>query len=169
MNVVVVAKITKCVGVKGCVKVQPVTHSPKRLAQLHDVLVGETEESALPYIVEDVEFRTNAVLVKFVNVDDRTAAESMINGFVFIPEDKLVPPEKGSYFVHDIVGCEVWSTDRQFLGTVEDVYKYPAQDVWAVRNKSKLHMIPAVKEFIRHVDLEHRKILVQVIEGLIEE
>ena len=108
-------------------------------------------------------------MVKLDGVNDRTAAEKIIGQYVFVDEQSLKRPEKGTYFVDDVIECEVWSTEGRLIGKVEEVYKMAGHDMWAVRNGEKLHMIPAAKEFVKNVDIKNRKILVQLIEGLIEE
>ena len=169
LNLFAVAKIIGCFGLKGYVKVQPDTHSLERLSQLKAIFLGVTDESPRPGVVEDVIVREPAVLMKLSGVDTKSAAETLVGNYIFIDEDELQLPKQGSYFTHDIIGCEMWSTDGRLLGIIEDVYKSWAQDLWAVRIGNKLQMIPAVKEFIRQVDIRHRKVVIQIIEGLIEE
>ena len=48
------------------------------------------------------------------------------------------------------------------LGTVDDVERYPAQDVLVVGDIR----IPAVKNFVLAVDLEARTIIVRLIPGM---
>lgn len=93
----------------------------------------------------------------------------MVGQFLFVEEADLARPVGRSYFIHDIVGCEVWSTAGQLIGTVADVYKMSAQDLWVVRQDEKEYLIPAVKEFVDHVDLKNRKIVINVIDGLLEQ
>ena len=169
MSLLVAGKITGCFGLKGYLKIQPASGEPERMASLREVLVGASDQAATPLIVEDVIIRQNAVLVKFSGVDDRTAAEKLRSCLLFVEESKAQAPPDGSFFVHDIVGCEVRDTDGAFIGTVEDVRKYPAQDLWSVRTDKGTFLVPAVKEFVRTVDLRKRIIVVQMLEGLSEE
>jgi 16S rRNA processing protein RimM len=162
----VVGKIGGCFGLKGYVKFYPSSGEPERTASLRDVFIGASEQAALPFVVEDVIVRPNAVVVKFAGIDDRTAAEKFTNRLLFVEEAKAKAPPKGSFFIHDIVGCEIWDTDGRLVGTVEEIMKYPAQDLWSVRTETGSFLLPAVKEFVRKVDLKNRKITVQMIEGL---
>ena len=166
---VATAKITRCVGLKGFVRILPLTSPLERLTLLRDVLVGKSVETIRPFTVETVEIRPNGVVMKLATIDDRNAAETLLNEFVFVEDDSAVRPRKGSYFVHEILGCDVWTTEGRRLGILEDIFASPAHDLWAVRNGDNVHLIPAVTEFIRKVDLPHRKIVVRLIEGLVME
>jgi 16S rRNA processing protein RimM len=165
----VAGKIGGCFGLKGYVKLYPSSGEPERMASLSDVFIGASDDAALPYVVEDVIVRPNGVVAKFAGVDDRTAAEKFTNCLLYVEEAKAKKPPKGAFFAHDIVGCEIWDTDGRLVGAVEDILKFPAQDLWSVRTATGTFLLPAVKEFVRKVDLKNRKIVVQMIEGLAQE
>lgn len=169
MKLFVVGKITGCFGLKGYLKIQPATHSLERMKSLKAVLIGTTEQTARPLVVEDVIVRINAVLVKFEEVDSKTAAEQYRNCYLYVKEENVKKPPKGTYFIHEVIGCEVWDTDGNFVGRIEDVMKLPAQDVWSVRTKKSVFMVPAVKEFVQNIDLKNKKVVIRMMEGLAEE
>ncbi|MBI1806888.1 MAG: 16S rRNA processing protein RimM [Ignavibacteria bacterium] len=169
VNLYAVGKIVGCFGIEGFLKVQPQTHSRERLQALRHVFLGMTADAAVRCDVEEVRVQRRNVLMKLVGIDDRTSAGKIVGHHLFVDQSEISRPAEGSYFIDDIMECEVWSTEGQLIGNVEDVLKMPGQDVWAVRNGAKLHLIPAVKEFVKEVDTKNRRILVQLIEGLIEE
>ncbi len=166
MTLFVAGKIGGCFGLKGYVKFYPASGDLARTETLRDVFIGASEQAALPYVVEDVIVRPSSVVMKFSGIDDRTAVEKLRNNLLFVEEAKAKAPPKGSFFIHDIVGCEIWDTDGRLVGTVEEILKFPAQDIWSVRTSMGAFLLPAVKEFVRKVDLKNRKITVQMIEGL---
>ena len=145
------------------------THSTPRLNKLRNIFIGISENTAVPAVVEEIVFNRNPALVKLQDVNDRTSAEKITGKFLFVDEQDVALPPKGSYFIHEIIGYEVWSETDEYIGILADVYKLPAQDVWVVEKDGKQFMIPAVKDFIKVVDAEKHKIIIMVIEGLIEE
>ena len=78
-------------------------------------------------------------------------------------------PKNGKHFVHDIIGLKAVSQTGEELGVVADVLELPAQDVWVVKNADREVLIPAVPPFIERVDLAEKKVVINVIEGLLEE
>ena len=162
-----IGKITSCFGIKGYVKVYPYTTSAARFRKLSSVTLGASAEGAVLLAVEDVKIGGRQILMKFAGIDDRTAAEKIVGEFLFVKESERPRPAKGSYYLDEIVGCEVWTEEGGRIGIVEDVSKNQAQDVWTVRDGKKEYSIPAVKEFIRSVDVRRKKITVRLIEGLL--
>jgi 16S rRNA processing protein RimM len=164
---VAVARITGCFGLRGHFKVRLMTRSADRLAGLKEVSLGSSPAENAPYRLEEVKVQGKNVLVKLEGVNDRSAAEPLVGSYLFIGEEGIAEPRQGSYYVHDIIGCKVFATDGTTVGDVADVYKLPAQDVWVVRRGDSLEMIPAVGEFIKEVDIEHRRIVIRLMEGLL--
>jgi 16S rRNA processing protein RimM len=164
-----IGKLTGCFGVKGYLKLQVLTHSPERLRKLKKVFLGLTTEHLLELTVEDVLFHQRSTVLKFQGIDDRTAAERYIGHYLFVAEANVVKPPKGSFFVHDLIGCRVLSEDGKQLGCIEDVMKMPSQDIWTIRQGGQVKLIPAVKDFILKVDIENHTVVVRTIEGLLEE
>jgi len=95
-------------------------------------------------------------------------AEKVRDRYLFIPKEQVVTLPPGSYFVDDVIGCEVVTEDDVHIGKVFDLISLPANDVWVVQNGKKEILIPAVKEIIRNVDVEKRRITIHALEGLID-
>lgn len=156
-------------GIDGYVKIHHYTQSAERLKKLRTVFVGRTDTETRSDDIEDVIIRDRVVLVKLKSNETRTLAEQSVGSFIFIDENQKVKPPKGSYFIDDVIGCEVRSEEGKHIGVIEEIYPLGAQDLWAIRTKTKIQMIPAVKEFIKSVDTAKRIVIIKLINGLIEE
>jgi len=104
------------------------------------------------------------LLIRLDHFGDRTRAETL-RGKILEAPDELPKLHEGEFLVRDLVGCAVFTIDGKQLGSVDDVLPYPAQDVLAIGPT----LIPFVHEFIKNVDLEHRRVTVALIPGMIEE
>ena len=60
--------------------------------------------------------------------------------------------------------------DNNLIGILKDVIQYTANDVYVVKDEAnrKEYLIPAVKEFVKEVDIENKRIYIDPIEGMIE-
>jgi 16S rRNA processing protein RimM len=150
------------------VKTKPFTDRVERFKRLRYVYLGHDTQDFVEHEVAAVEIHGKIVLVKFVSICDKSAADGLIGLYIFVDTKEIEKPKKGRYFIHDVVGCIVQTTDNRKIGIVKEVYKMPAQDLWEVDGGKKCFMIPAVKEFIRSVDLNKRVITVNLIDGLID-
>ncbi|MBM2841023.1 MAG: rimM [Bacteroidetes bacterium] len=77
-------------------------------------------------------------------------------------------PKKGTYFVHDVVGMTVVDEHDNNIGTIKDVLRFPAQDVYLVEHNGNEWMIPAVKEFVDSIDVASKTMRVRLIDGLVD-
>lgn len=161
---VVIGKITAPFGLKGEVKVFPLTDFPERFAELAEAYVG-TESEGRMLAIESVRFHKGLVLIKFGGMKDATEADALRGTEIRIRKGDLMPLEEGRYYIHDIVGLDVLTTDGEDLGKVEQVLTGAANDVYVTPRA----MIPAVREFVVSVDLSKKQIIVKAVEGLVQE
>ncbi|MEX1139181.1 MAG: ribosome maturation factor RimM [Bacteroidota bacterium] len=165
---IAVAKITKSIGLKGLVQVEPLSDEAGRLLSLKKVFIGKAESDTRPAVVETAESRGNKSVIKFRSVEDRTGADTLRGLWIFVEDDQGLPARKGSYFVHEVIGLKAISEEGTEIGIVTEVVTLPAGDAWVVKTRDGEVMVPAVKEFIRDVDLSRRRVVIRLIEGLME-
>ena len=77
---------------------------------------------------------------------------------------------KDSYFIYEIVGCTVYDMNGNQIGIVKEVIQSYSNDVYVIKDDTnkKEYLIPAVKEFVKKVNIEDRTIIIDPIEGMIE-
>jgi len=104
------------------------------------------------------------ILVRFDEIGE-AEAQTLI-GVDLFSERGNVALEEDEYFDDDLLGCAVVDGAGTELGKVVEVLHYPAQDVLAVGARRAL--IPLVGAFIRCIDLERKRIDVELPEGLVD-
>jgi len=164
-----IGRVVKAFGIKGEVVVQPMTDSVSRFKKLKRVFVGLDEAGAREVAVEFVRMGTRGVRIKLHSIESRSAAEECVGSLLFVDEADRVHLPRGKYFVHDIIGMRVISEVGEEIGVVKDVLKLPANDVYVVEMNGREGMIPAVKEFVRDINVTTRTMRVRLIEGMIQE
>jgi 16S rRNA processing protein RimM len=160
-----IGTITKVFGVKGELVVAPFT-PPSRFERLKRVFVGTSGTAAAVRDISSVTTGTNGVRLALSGVKDRAEAQTLVGSFVFVEESDLEELPAGSYFVHDLVGLRVVEESGREIGTLRDVLKMPAQDLYVIEKDGREIMVPAVKEFIRMIDVQKGVMTVRLIEGM---
>ncbi|AUS96470.1 16S rRNA processing protein RimM [Clostridium thermosuccinogenes] len=163
-----VGKIINTHGVRGEVKVFPLTDDPQRFKKLKWVYI-ERQSSLDKLNIEGVKFFKNLVIIKFEGIDDANSAETLKNLSLKVDREHAVKLPKDTYFIADIIGCEVFEEDTR-LGIVEDVLQTGSNDVYVVKRENKRDiLIPALKSVVTEVSIPDRKIKVVLPEGLKED
>lgn len=116
-----------------------------------------------------IKYRQNGPF-DFVKVEELNSPEEIkeLKGQEIHAIKNDISLEKGMYFYSDLKGCEVVDKDNNILGTVKEVEEYPAQLTLRVGRKGKSDFfVPFVKQFIKSVDIENKRLLIEIIEGLL--
>ena len=164
---ITIGKITRTRGLKGEVVIFPYTDDPDRFFLLKEVWVSGKKTSRL-FQIEKVKKLKQNVFLKFQEVNSPEAARPLVNSFLEIEKEKLLPLPQNRYYIFDIIGLKVLTNKGEEIGTIEDVVSLPANDVYVVRKGKKEYNIPAVKEVVSKIDLDKKIVVIQPLKGLLE-
>lgn len=163
-----IGKIVKAHGVGGEVYVYPLTDDAARFSLLTNVFV-DINNILKKQKIEYVRIDRNRVTLKFSGVNDRDSVESILNKYILIDRADAVTLPEHSYFISDIIGCEVFEEDGSLLGNITDVLQTGGNDVYIVTDPTgKEILVPALKSVFIKMDIEHKKITARLPEGLVE-
>lgn len=162
-----IGQIVNTYGIKGFLKVVPYTDDITRFEDLKSIYV-ETKNSLRTFIIEEVKYSKNLVLLKLKGIDDINAATIYKNCYLKIDRKDAVDLPENSYFIIDLIGITVFSDNNEELGNIVDVYSTGANDIYVVKNElGKQVLLPAIGEVIKNVDIKNKKMIVHLIEGLV--
>ena len=153
-------------GVKGVMKVKPLTDDMTRFNKLKTVYINIKKE-LIEFSIEGVQYNKNMVLLKLKGIDKIEQAEKYRNFYIKIDRKDSVKLPEDSYFIIDLIGCDVYEGNN-LLGKIDDVYSTGSNDVYVVKdNAGKQILLPAIKDVVSKVDIDNKKIVVKLIEGLL--
>jgi len=157
-------QIVNAVGLKGENRVYPYTDYKERFEELKQLYIEDEI-----YEIEKVRYMGQMVIIKFVGISDRNAAEALKGKYLYIDRENARKLDEDEYFVADLIGMKVQDGAGNPVGTLSDVIQNSAQDVYEIElPDGKKFMIPAVGEFILDVDMDSRIMVVKLIEGMID-
>lgn len=163
MEKIKIGRIVNAVALRGEVKVYNYSGYRERYEELDRIIVDSKE-----YDIERVRYQQQMVILKLSGVNDRNGAEALKNKDVFITEEDLCELPEDTFYIRDLIGMKVVDQSGE-IGKIKDVLQPSAQDVYVIRTLSdKEIMIPAVKEFVKEVNLEEGYVRVELIDGMLE-
>ncbi len=158
---VVVGRVIGPWGLKGDLKIEPDTDSPKRFAPDSALYLNGQATT-----VARSRKSRQAIVVKLDLVNDRTHAESLRGALLTIPLADLEPLPEGTFYHFEIVDADVWTETGQFLGRVKEILQTGAHDVYVVVQGDREVLVPAVADIVLEVSVEESKIVVRLPDGL---
>ncbi|MBP2644759.1 MAG: rimM [Firmicutes bacterium] len=160
-NLITIGKIVAPHGVRGDVRVIALTDFPERFQTMKEVLLDDGRKLAL----QTVKYHQKFVILKFRGVDNRNLVEGLKGKLIQVSRDELVELPEGQYYTFAIIGLAVYDETGLYLGTVTDVLVTGSNDVYvAEKEDGKTVMIPALKEVVKNIDLENKRMTVKLQE-----
>ena len=167
-NYLPACKIVSTHGVRGEMKALPLCDGAQFLAKFKRLYAAANGSGEVA--LRGVRAQGNMLLVKLAGVEDMNAARAQVGRVYYLAKvDARLP--KGRFFIDDLLDCEVVdAATGHVYGRLTNVDRPAAQDIYTVTDTAGgEHMLPAVPEFVKNIDIEARKILVTPIEGMFTE
>lgn len=163
-----IGKIINTHGIKGEVKIYPLTDDIKRFDELKFVFFkkGDLFEKV---DVQGVKYFKNLVILKLEGIDDMNAAEKVKNEYIYIDRENAVKLPEDTYFIADLIGMDVVNieTDEK-IGKIISVFSTGSNDVYEIKGEDgKIILVPAIKDVVKDVDVKNSLMKIKLIEGLI--
>ena len=162
-----VGQIVNTNGLKGMLKVKPFTDDIKEFESFKSIYI-ERKSELIEFKIEAVRYVKNMVLLKLQGIDDIDEAEKYRNLYIKVDRDIMPKLPEDSYYIVDLLECEVFTEEGENLGKLIDVFNTGSNDVYVVKDElGKQVLLPAIGDVIKNVDIHNRKITVKLMKGLI--
>lgn len=161
--------ITSTHGVKGEVKVFPTTDDVNRFKRLKKVFLDNGMEK-IPLEIEGVKFFKQMAILKFKGIDNIDDVIKYRQKELYVLRKDAVKLKPDEYFIADLIGITVFDEQGMKLGELTDVMTTGANDVYIVQmsDLDKEILIPAIKDCILSIDVKQKKMIVHLMEGLLD-
>ena len=151
-----VGRIVGAFGLRGLVKIEPLTDFLERFA------VGQKVRIRGNWVrIETYTMHKGRPLIKLEGVDNADRAEAL--QWEYLDSEGSPEMEEGEFLVDDLIGLEVVTIGAVSIGRVDEVLDYPAHEVLQVGEV----LIPLIKEFVIDVDVPRGVITVKLIPGML--
>lgn len=165
-----VGKIVNTHGIRGEVRVISTTDFAEERYKKGNTLYIFKENSTEPIEVKITSHRVhkNFDLLTFEGYPNVNDVEKFKGATLKVSEDQLGDLDEGEFYYHEIIGCVVQSDEGQEIGEVKEIISTGANDVWVIgRHGEKDVLIPYINDVVKEIDIDHKKIVIHVLEGLL--
>ena len=159
-----IGQIVNTRGLKGEVKIMPWCDDSAVFEELEYILIDGNE-----YDIEYVKYHKNFVILKLSGIDNINDAEKYRNKILYVEREMLGELPEGTYYICDLIGCQVKTVSGDMLGEIDDIIKTGSNDVYSVKNNTgKPVLIPVIDEVVKEVNIDEKYVIVELLKGLID-
>lgn len=155
---ITIGQIVNTHGVKGELKVYPLTDDIKRFRNLKTVFIDDVERT-----VSWCKVQTEKVILKIEGIESMDEAQKYKTKYIKVRREEAVKLPKDRYFVVDIIGCKVIDENNKEIGTVEEVIFTGSNDVYWVKGNKEV-LVPVLKDIVKSIDIEKQEIIISPLE-----
>ncbi|MCI8326821.1 MAG: 16S rRNA processing protein RimM [Lachnospiraceae bacterium] len=163
-----VGAITQTHGLKGEVKVFPMTDDITRFKNMKEIILDTGKEKKLLEVVS-ARAQKNLVILKFKGIDHINEIEKYKGCGLFVSKENRIELKKDEYFVADLIGVKAVNENNQEIGVISDVLQTGANDVYVIETEQNQEiLVPAIKDCILEVNIEQGYVKMHLLPGLEE-
>ncbi|HTV06172.1 MAG TPA: ribosome maturation factor RimM [Acidobacteriaceae bacterium] len=169
---VVLARLVRPQGRHGEILADILTDFPERFADRRRLYLvqSETGEGVVREMaLEDHWLHKGRIVLKFARIDSISDAETLRGLMVAIPESERAPLPEDSFYISDLIGCEVVdvSAGGSSVGVVMD-FDRDAGLLSVKTEDSNETLIPFAKAYLVRMDLAGKRIEMRLPAGLLD-
>ncbi|MBP3952060.1 ribosome maturation factor RimM [Bacillus suaedae] len=168
----IVGKLVNTHGVRGEVRVISSTDfAEDRYAVGTELMIqheGKNEKTLVT--VRTHRKHKNFDLLQFEGYHNINEVEVFKGATLYVSGEQLEELDEHEYYYHEIIGCTVVTEDEETLGTIKEIIETGANDVWVVKREGggKDILLPYIEQVIKDIDVDNKRIIVDVMDGLME-
>lgn len=169
-SLVAVGVIRRAHGVRGEASVELLTDSASRFDELDRVLLVDPARAAVvESVVVSARPHGERALVLLEGIASPEEVSRYRNWTIEIPESEARETDEGEYFIHELIGLAVVGREDEPIGVVVDVLEGVTQQLLRVETSDGLRFdVPFVEALCPAIDLEARRIIVELPAGLVD-
>lgn len=155
-------------GIRGQLKLHAVTSRPDYLVKkLRTVFVGKDQREMT--VTRLAVHKPNLLILSLAGVTTRDDAAEYRNRDVWMKAADAAPLETDEYFLHDLIGLRVETTDGVPVGTVREVLETGAGEVVVITRENQADaLVPLVKAIVPTLDTAGGRMVVVALPGLLD-
>lgn len=164
-NQIVIGKIVAPHGVRGDIRILPLTEKPEQFLDLDYLLLHDGRKLTIKH----ARFHKRMVLVTTEEIKSMNEAELLRDQEVLIKAEDLPELEEGQFYVADLIGLPVFDEEGKQIGTFKDSLRTGSNDVYVIAAPGEKDiLLPALKIYVKEINLAEKRIVVTLPEWVDE-
>ncbi len=155
-------------GLKGALRFRPDNPDSNTVEQTARVFLESAGYSREFKVTSVAHLNPTTQRITLEGVADPNLAESLKGAIVMIAAEDMPATKSGEFYYYEAIGCEVFLTEGNRIGTIEEIFSNGAHDVWVVRDGESEFLIPVIEDVVKAMDFAARRVTIEPIPGLLD-
>jgi 16S rRNA processing protein RimM len=109
-----------------------------------------------------------SVRIMLEGIGDATAADALKGSAFAVAVSDLPPTGPREFYYFQTLGCDVFTSTGERIGTVAEVFSNGAHDIFTVRDGAREILVPVIDDIVRDIDISGRRITIEAVPGLLD-
>ena len=166
MDLFAIGEIVKTRGLRGCLKVLCYVETNYTFAELEFVYIEISSGQKKCFVLRKIDVSGKILFIELEGIPDVESAQVFVGCKVYLPEGMQEKLPEGEYYWREIIGLDVYNEEGRYIGRIESVFPTGSNDVYVCKGEEREILLPAIAEVIRKIDINHRVMIVRLLEGL---
>ena len=162
-----IGQITKPFGLKGELKVYSYTDFIEERFKKNNIVYVKYNNEYIEMIVDSYKIHKGLINIKFKNYNDINLVEKYSGCDIVIDKKMLHELKNGEYYTFQLENLKVYDESDNYLGILSKVEQGVTHNNFRIVNNDKSFLVPNIPIFIKKIDIDNKKIIIKVMDGLI--
>ncbi|NLP58873.1 ribosome maturation factor RimM [Lutibacter sp. B1] len=161
-------KIVRKHSFKGDVVAKLDTDEPELYTNLESVFIALSNNLVPFFIEKSLLQKGNQLRIKFEDIESEDDADAIMGAELYLPLEFLPKLTGNKFYFHEIINFDIEDVNYGPIGVIVGVNDSSAQPLFEINANGKDVFIPMIDDFIKKVDRDNKKVIVETPEGLID-
>ena len=163
MKYLYIGKLVNTHGIKGEVKVIPLTDDVNNFKRYGKVLIDDTWRK-----IQGVKFQKDRVILKLEGIESINEAETFKLKYLRVLRSEEPELPDNMYYIKDIIGATVYDTENNDLGKIAEVLETKNNDVYWIKKPKEL-LIPVLDNIVLEINVPEKKVIIKPVGEWLDE
>ncbi|SNR74563.1 ribosome maturation factor RimM [Lutibacter flavus] len=161
-------KIVRKHSFRGEVVAKLDTDEPEIYQNLESVFVALGNDLVPFFIEESLLQKGNQLRIRFEDVASEDDADAIMGSGLYLPIEFLPKLTGNKFYFHEIIGFDIEDVNHGYVGVITGINDSSAQPLFEINSNGTEILIPMIDDFIKKVDRDNMRIIVESPAGLID-
>lgn len=162
-----VAHVNRLFGSKGELSVTLYDEFPIDFFEMGQPMFAEIDNMVVPFYLSSFQRKGNSgAVVIFDDIDTSKRAEMLLDKELFIEDENECEDEE--ILLEDLVSYTLHIVGKRTDAHITDFFENGYNPLFEIEYKKRSYLLPATPDFIEDVDVENKKVVMRLPEGLLD-